>query len=69
MSVRTQGVSFSDDLLEAAKRRAKSDGRSFSNYVRSLIRRDLDEGGEEDMDNAHQPTRKRNGKRSSQLAR
>jgi predicted HicB family RNase H-like nuclease len=29
------------DLLEAAKRRAGEDGRSLSNYIKNLIRRDL----------------------------
>jgi plasmid stability protein len=29
------------DLLEEAKRRAARDGRSLSNYIRNLIRRDL----------------------------
>jgi predicted HicB family RNase H-like nuclease len=30
------------DLLESAKRRAARDGRSLSNYIKNLIRRDLE---------------------------
>lgn len=68
MSARTQGVSFSDELLEAAKQRARSDGRSFSNYVRTLIRRDLNLSGGREMEHAHKPSRKRNRKHPGELA-
>jgi predicted HicB family RNase H-like nuclease len=35
------GVRIPPDLLDEAKRRAAEDGRSLSNYIKNLIRRDL----------------------------
>jgi len=37
----TQGISFTPDLLERAKARAKERGLSMSGYVQQLIRADL----------------------------
>jgi predicted HicB family RNase H-like nuclease len=34
-------VRIPPDLLAQAKRRAEEDGRSLSNYIKNLIRRDL----------------------------
>lgn len=34
-------VRIPPDLLKKAKRRAEEDGRSLSNYIKNLIRRDL----------------------------
>ena len=34
-------VRIPPDLLAEAKRRAEEDGRSLSNYIKNLIRRDL----------------------------
>lgn len=35
------GVSFRPDLLSLAKRKAKEEGRSLSNYIQRLIEQDL----------------------------
>jgi hypothetical protein len=39
-------VRIPPDLLADAKRRAEEDGRSLSNYIKNLIRRDLKVGEE-----------------------
>lgn len=46
MKYPTKGVSFPDlSLWIAAKQRAGEQGRSFSNYVRRLIEKDLEGAG------------------------
>jgi hypothetical protein len=37
-----QGISFPPEVLEQAKARAASEGRSLSNYLNQLILRDLE---------------------------
>lgn len=47
----TQGISFTPDLLERAKARAKERGLSMSGYVQQLIRADL-QGANEPLSSA-----------------
>lgn len=38
------GVRMPPDLIARAKQRAEEDGRSLSNYIKNLIRQDLNRG-------------------------
>jgi hypothetical protein len=63
MSAKTRGVSFPDDLLEAAQAKAASQGRSFSNYIQTLLREDTGMKG----NHANKRSRARNKDSRSQL--
>jgi len=52
-----------DEVLAKGKTAAKEDGRSFSKHVSRLLERDL-----KTKPHADEPTRKRDRKRSDQLA-
>ncbi|MGA2751623.1 MAG: hypothetical protein ABSG59_22890 [Verrucomicrobiota bacterium] len=60
---RPHGFSISEELLCAARERARHQGRNFSNYVCYLIRQDL----QQETNNA-KPTGERNRQRLRQPA-
>lgn len=47
-AIRTTGVSMTQALIDAAREKAKQQGRSFSNYVRQLILQDLNQSKQND---------------------
>ena len=60
-----QGFSIKQDLLDQARARAAAEGRSFSNYVADLIRRDLGESISTPNLNGNTSPRKRHAQRRS----
>jgi plasmid stability protein len=44
MAIKVRTVSMPEELLEAAKVRAAAEGRSLSNYVQMLLRKELQKG-------------------------
>lgn len=54
--VKTLGISLPEGLKAAGRRKAQLEGRSFSNYIRLLLQRDLNYAP------PHQPAGKRDRK-------